>query len=109
VVGLKIEHKRKPGSLEKAIDRVLEKEEEELREKLGRPDASTDTLYRSDFVHPVNTKTLYKEICGIDPQNLVPRPERTKRPRSLMVYYGLIASGNQLIKDALRRDKLAEK
>ena len=109
VVRLKVEHKRKPGSLEKAIDRVLEKEEEELREELRRPDASTDTLYRSDFVHPANTKTPCREICGIDPRNLVPRPERTIRPRSPMVHYGLIASGNQLMKDALRRDELAEK
>ena len=109
VVGLKVEHKRRPGTLEKAIDRVLEKEEEELREELGRPDASTDTLYRSDFIHPANTKTSCREICGIDPLNLVPRPERTKRPRSPVVHYGLIASGNQLMKDALRRDELAEK
>jgi nucleoside phosphorylase len=109
VVGLRVEHKRKPGSLEKAIDRVLEKEEEELREELRRPDASTDTLYRSDFVHPANTKTPCREICGIDPRNLVPRPERTKRPRSPIVHYGLIASGNQLMKDALRWDELTEK
>lgn len=109
VVGLRVEHKRKPGSLEKAIDRVLEKEEEELREELRRPDAGTDTLYRSDFVHPANTKTPCREICGIDPRNLVPRPERTKRPRGPMVHYGLIVSGNQLMKDALRRDEFAEK
>jgi len=99
VVGLKVEHRRSPGSIEMAIDRVLEKEEEELREELGRLDVSTDILYRSDFVHPANTKTPCREICGIDPQNLVPRPERTKRLRSPMVHHGLIASGNRLMKD----------
>ena len=109
VMSLKVEYRRKPGSLEKAIDRILEKEEEELREELGRPNPNTDILCRSDFVHPANSKTPCVEACGMDPANLVPpRPER-KRPRSPVVHYGLIASGNQLMKDALHRDELAEK
>jgi hypothetical protein len=71
VVGLKIEYKRKPGSLEKAIDRVLEKEEKELRKKLRRPDVSIDTLYRSDFVYSVNTKIPCREIYSINFRNLI--------------------------------------
>jgi hypothetical protein len=66
VVGLKIEHKRKPDSLEKAIDRVLKKEKKELREEFRRSNASTDILYRSDFVHPANTKTPCRKIYSID-------------------------------------------
>ncbi|KPM40550.1 hypothetical protein AK830_g6003 [Neonectria ditissima] len=58
LVDLKVEQKRRPGSLEKAISEILEKEEEELREELDRPDAT---------------------------------------------------SGNQLMKNALRRDELANK
>jgi len=109
VMKLRVDYRRRPGSLEKAIDHILEKEEEELREDLGRPDANTDILYRSDFIHPVNGKKACMEVCGMDPANLVPtRPER-KRPRSPVVHYGLIASGNQLMKDALYRDELAEK
>jgi nucleoside phosphorylase len=108
VMSLRVEYKRKPGSLEKAIDLVLDKEEEELREELCRPDASTDTLYRSNFVHPAESKTPCVESCGMDSANLVPRPKR-KRLRSPVVHYGLIASGNQLMKDALHRDGLADK
>ncbi len=46
--------------------------------------------------------------CSMDAANLVPRSER-KRLRRPAVHYGLIASGNRLMKDALQRDKLAEK
>ena len=108
VMNLRVDYKMKPGSLEKAIDRILKEKEEELREELGRPDPNTDILYRSDFVHPANSKIPCVKTCGMDPANLVPRRER-KRPRSPVVHYGLIASGNQLMKDALHRDELAEK
>jgi nucleoside phosphorylase len=109
VSSLKVDYRRKPKSLENAIDRILEKEEEELREELGRPDASTDILYQSNFVHVANSKTPCVKACGIDPANLVPSRLERKRPRSPVVHYGLIASGNQLMKDALHRDILAEK
>jgi nucleoside phosphorylase len=106
---LKVEYKREPSSLETAINRVLQNEEEELQEELARPDSSTDTLFRSDFIHPANDKLPCAASCGTDPANMVSRPKRTKRPQSPVVHYGLIASGNQLMKDALRRDELAEK
>lgn len=112
VMRLKVEYRMRPGSLEKAIDRILDKQDEELQEELCRPDASTDTLYRSDFVHPAEFNDMpCAQTCAMDPENMVtpPRPERTKRPRSPVVYYGLIASGDQLMKDALRRDELAKK
>lgn len=109
MMSLKVDYRRKPGSLEKAIDQIIEQQEEELRKELGRPEASTDILYRSDFVHPANSKIPCVEACGTDPTcSVVSRPER-KRPRSPVVHYGLVASGNQLIKDALYRDELAEK
>ncbi|TQW00652.1 vps9-ankyrin repeat-containing protein [Cordyceps javanica] len=107
VMQLKTKHRLKRGSLEMALDLILENQDEELREGLERPDASTDILYQSDFVHPRNEKSDCSETCGIDPVNVVSRPERTRRPRSPAVHYGLIASANQLMKDAVQRDKFA--
>jgi hypothetical protein len=78
---LKVEHRRKPGSLDMVINSILEKEEEDLREELSRPDASSDRLYRSDFVHAPN-KISCLETCDVDPSNLIPRPERTKPPHT---------------------------
>lgn len=108
VMSLKVDYRRKPSTLETAINRILDKEEEELQEELSRPDASTDILYRSDFVHPKDKGALCSEKCATDTTNTVSRPERTKRPHSPVVHYGLIASANQLMKDALRRDELAK-
>lgn len=109
VMSLKVKYRRFPSSLEKAINDVLEKEEEELQEELRRPNSNTDILCRSDFVHPTDNRKPCAEACGVDPANLVPRTERKRRPRSPVIHYGLIASGDQLMKDALHRDKLAEK
>lgn len=109
VMSLKVEYKRRPGSLEAAIDRILGNEEQELQEEFCRPDASTDILYRNNFVHPADNKSLCSEVCGTDTRNVVSRMKRTKRPRSPVVHYGLIASGSQLVKDALYRDELSEK
>ncbi|KAL4947847.1 hypothetical protein BDW69DRAFT_105504 [Aspergillus filifer] len=106
VAGLKTHYQRKGRQLEEAINLILEKEED-LSEELSRPDASSDRLYRSDFVHPPDNENSCVDICGVDPSDLIQRPERTRRPQSPVVHYGLIASANQLMKDALIRDKLA--
>ncbi|KAH8662676.1 hypothetical protein BGZ61DRAFT_368428, partial [Ilyonectria robusta] len=105
VSGLKTQYQRKRHQLEEAINLILEKEED-LRDELSRPGASSDRLYRSDFVHPPDKKNSCMEICGVDPSNLITRPERIKQPQSPVVHYGLIASANQLMKDALVRDRL---
>ncbi|UKZ74798.1 hypothetical protein TrVFT333_002468 [Trichoderma virens FT-333] len=109
VTDLKVEHRRRPGSLEETINSILEKQDKEVYDDFSRPDASSDRLYRSNFVHATSDKGSCAETCGVDPLNLISRPQRTKQPHSPTVHYGLIASGNQLMKDALRRDELADK
>ncbi|OWT42403.1 nacht and ankyrin domain protein [Pochonia chlamydosporia 170] len=106
VNGLKTQYQRKRRQLEEAINHIILEQEEDLREELSRPCASSDRLYRSDFVHPPDKKNGCAEVCGVDSPNLITRLERT-RHQSPAVHYGLIASANQLMKDALVRDKLA--
>ncbi|KAH7109731.1 hypothetical protein B0J13DRAFT_600603 [Dactylonectria estremocensis] len=108
VSGLKTQYQMKRHQLEESINLILQKDED-LREELGRPNESSDRLYRSNFVHPPGKKNSCVEICGVDPSNLIKRPERMKQPQSPVVHYGLIASANQLMKDALVRDRLAAK
>jgi len=45
--------------------------------------------------------------CGDDTSKLILRPERTEGEDNPAIHYGLIASANQLMKNALVRDKLA--
>ncbi|KAL4733122.1 hypothetical protein BDV11DRAFT_210457 [Aspergillus similis] len=72
---------------------------EEVRTKFPRP--SKDQLFQSAYKHVGNRP----DCLACDPGKLVDRPERTtEEPR---VHYGLIASGNQVMKDARTRDSIA--
>ena len=46
-------------------------------------------------------------VCSDNPLKLILRSERTKGEDDSVIYYGLIALANQLMKDALVWDKLA--
>ncbi|EUC40133.1 hypothetical protein COCMIDRAFT_109578 [Bipolaris oryzae ATCC 44560] len=94
-------------SFKRAIDSILE-EKPKLRKKYGRPDPSTDRLYKSSVIHPPGDEASCATTCGEDPSVLISRPERTEEENDPAIHYGLIASANQLMKDASVRDKLAE-
>jgi hypothetical protein len=104
VSGLKAQYESHGHYLETAIDNVLEKIPR-LKLKYKRPNLKSDKLYKSSIVHPTNTDASCALVCGENPSNLVPRVERSED--SLVIHYGLIASGNSLMKDALIRDQLA--
>jgi len=107
VNGLKADYERKGHQLDEAINRILEKNPR-LRQKYERPDPRSDRLYQSKVVHPSDDKASCVGICDVDPSNLIPRPERTENEDNPAIHYGLIASANQVMKDALVRDTLAQ-
>jgi nucleoside phosphorylase len=102
---LKAQYERRGHQLERAISSILENNQR-LRKKYKRPDPRSDRLYQSGITHP-NDGGSCAAICGDDPSNLISRPERTEDEDNLVIHYGLIASANQLMKDALIRDRLA--
>jgi nucleoside phosphorylase len=105
---LKAQYERRGHQLERAISSILENNQR-LRKKYKRPDPGSDRLYQSGITHP-NDGGSCAAICGDDPSNLISRPERTEDEDNLVIHYGLIASANQLMKDALILDRLtAEK
>ncbi|KAF4775497.1 pfs domain-containing protein [Colletotrichum scovillei] len=73
-----------------------------LKRNFGRPNSNSDVLFRSDIVYDTN-KTV-ADYCADD---LVDRPERDADSFPV-VHYGLIASANQVMKDAQKRDALAK-
>ena len=80
-----------------------------LRDTYSRPNPLSDRLYQSNVTHPLDAPTASCEFtCGIGPSSLVLRPERPAGNSGVVVHYGLIASANQLMKDARTRDRLAE-
>ncbi|OHF03755.1 pfs domain-containing protein [Colletotrichum orchidophilum] len=75
---------------------------ENLKQKYGRPSSESDRLFRSNISYDANKATA---DYGAD--DFVDRPERS--PESVpVVHHGLIASANQVMKDANKRDILAK-
>ncbi|KAM0544534.1 hypothetical protein ACHAPJ_011751 [Fusarium lateritium] len=103
--GLKAQYEIDGHDIEETINRILEKKPR-LARKFRRPDASSDRLYRPDVLHPTDKEASCESSCGLDHARLIQRPERVDEEKT-KIHYGLIASANQLMKDALIRDLLA--
>ncbi|RYP78487.1 hypothetical protein DL771_000440 [Monosporascus sp. 5C6A] len=106
VNGLKAQYESDGHQLEEAISIILEKKPR-LRKKYNRPDASADRLYRAGVIHPPNYEASCAIACNNDISSLVPRSVRVADEDNPAIHYGLVASANQLMKDALVRDRLA--
>ncbi|KAI9776598.1 MAG: hypothetical protein M1839_009502 [Geoglossum umbratile] len=107
VNGLKAQYESEGHQLKEAINSILEKKSR-LRKKYQRPGLSSDRLYQTGVTHPPNNEASCAAVCGDDPSNLILRPERAEDEDNPAIHYGLIASANQLMKDALLRDKFAK-
>ncbi|KAF3918687.1 hypothetical protein AA313_de0206826 [Arthrobotrys entomopaga] len=70
--------------------------------KFASPGSQNDHLYRADYEHVGDNPTC--DEC--DKSKLIIRPARNiDHPQ---IFYGTIGSGNQVIKDGVKRDKLAK-
>jgi nucleoside phosphorylase len=103
---LEAQYELKGHQLEEAIDSILMKWPK-LRKKYKRPDLRSDRLYQSHIIHPFNDGGSCAAVCGDDLSNLILRPDRSDDEDNPAIHYGLIASANQLMKDASVRDRLA--
>ncbi|KAI9779634.1 MAG: hypothetical protein M1839_007299 [Geoglossum umbratile] len=106
VNGLKAKYEEEGHQLEDAINNVLQKNPR-LQKKYKRPDPTTDRLYQSGAVHSQNGSLCCMVFCSDGISKLVLRPKRTEDEDNPAIHCGLIASANQLMKDALVRDRLA--
>ncbi|PON20791.1 hypothetical protein TGAM01_v210299 [Trichoderma gamsii] len=107
VNSLKAEYERdvEGSRIQKAIDNVLANRPR-LRRNYQRPDESSDRLYQSLVIHPPEGEVDCFTACGNDPSTLVERHKRGDDDDNPAIHYGLIASANTLMKDALVRDSL---
>ena len=107
--GLKAQYESDGYRFKEAINNILKKKPR-LMKRYKRLDPSSDRLYLSAVTHSPNSESNCTVVCGDDPSKLILRPERTEDEDNPAIHYGLIASANQLTKDALIRDTLvAEK
>jgi nucleoside phosphorylase len=109
VNGLRAQYEMDGHRLEEAVNEALERKPR-LRERYMRPDITSDRLYRSHVVHPPDNELSCAVGCAGDPTSLVLRNPRLQDEDNPTIHYGLVASANQLMKDALTRDRVvAEK
>lgn len=71
-----------------------------LSPKLARPAAMDDVLFEADYDHINDNDTC----SACDKGKIVPRPPRN----DFAVHYGTIASGNQVMKHGVTRDKISK-
>ncbi|KAJ5560454.1 hypothetical protein N7513_002853 [Penicillium frequentans] len=102
LTGIRAQYERKGHQLEETIQTLLGNNPR-LRRKYKRPELSTDRLFRPEVIHSPGDCA----ICADDLSKLVLRHKRSEDEDNPSIHYGLVASGNGLMKDALLRDRLA--
>ncbi|KAL4947389.1 hypothetical protein BDW69DRAFT_204458 [Aspergillus filifer] len=87
--------------ISKIISDIL-KQNSDIKEKFSPPEQHTDLLYKSSYCHADEAP----DCAECDKEQLVQRQLRdTRTPR---IHYGLIASGDRVMKDSETRDRLAK-
>lgn len=104
MTGLMAQYECEGHQLEETINDIL-KRNPRLLGKYSRPHESSDRLYCTTCVHPSNDDSDCANSCGDD--SLIVRPTRTQESSRLVIHYGRIASANQLMRDAMIRDKIS--
>jgi nucleoside phosphorylase len=104
VAGLQAQYEEEGHRLKESIQTVLESNKR-LKRKYTQPPSKTDRLYESQFTHAPDSEASCADLCDIS--KLILRSARTDDEDDPAIHYGLIASGNKVIKDAIFRDRLA--
>jgi nucleoside phosphorylase len=118
VGGLEADYNRKGHQLQKSIHNAL-KAYKRIKRQYKKPDAESDVLYKSDYLHTSESGGVCSVLCGNKPEHIVRRPALSSNSEEddsdtdevsrddPTIHYGLIASANQLMKNAEIRDSLA--
>lgn len=102
IMGIRSQYKRKGHRLKECVSEVLDKNPR-LKQEYKRPNPETDRLFPPGVLHTSGDCAK----CADSSSKLVRRRERFGHEDDPAIHYGLIASGNTLMKDALIRDRLA--
>jgi nucleoside phosphorylase len=91
-----------------------------IKRQYKKPDEKSDVLYKSDYLHPNGSGGDCSVLCGNKSEHVVRRPALSDNNEEddsetdeisrddPTIHYGLIASANQLMKNAEIRDSLAK-
>ncbi|KAL6691296.1 putative wd40 protein [Trichoderma pleuroticola] len=104
VAGLKASYEMDGHTLNQEANKALQRKPR-LQKTYSRPQTS-DVLYKSTYTH-ISGPWDACEACDDDPSNYIPRRPRDEKDDDPVIHYGLIASANQRMENAIIRDKLA--
>ncbi|KAF3065637.1 hypothetical protein CFAM422_009521 [Trichoderma lentiforme] len=104
VAGLKASYEMDGHMLTEEVNNALQRKPR-LQKTYSRPQTG-DILYKSTFTH-ISRPWEACEACDDDPSNYILRRPRDENDDDPAIHYGLIASGNQRMENAIIRDKLA--
>jgi nucleoside phosphorylase len=118
VGGLEVDYRLKGHQLQDSMKAAL-KANKRIRREYRKPDMSSDVLYKSGYLHPNDQDGTCSVLCRDMPEHIVERltlsnddeeeSETDDIPRDdPTIHHGLIASANQLMKNAEIRDALAK-
>lgn len=99
---LQVKYMTGSGQVSKEVAKLLA-QNPSMKSIFSRPAASNDVLYRSDYDHIASNDTC--ALC--DESQIIHRAPRSEN-EPVRVHYGLIASGNQVMKHGRTRDRLAK-
>jgi nucleoside phosphorylase len=107
VSGLIAQYQIEGHRIQEAIDNTL-KRYPRLQKKYKRPESNTDRLYLAKIVHPLESNIQCTIHCGDDLSCFKDRPERGEDEDNPTIHFGLIASANTLMRDAIIRDAMVK-
>ncbi|KAH7012111.1 nucleoside phosphorylase domain-containing protein [Microdochium trichocladiopsis] len=93
--------------ISKAIELIINKRQW-LSGEYSQPSSNTDCLYESEHIHPPGGGASYEYVLSNEALALRKRQARGDDDDNPAIHYGLIASGDQLVKDAVLRDWLSQ-
>ncbi|OCL09317.1 purine and uridine phosphorylase [Glonium stellatum] len=99
-------HARNGHRIQSTINDMVRKNKR-LQEGYQRPDRELDVLFQASFVHPKRGRSC-NETCIQHEDRIVRRKDRAPDADDPMIHYGLVASADQLMRNADVRDCLSE-
>lgn len=102
-------HMRNGHRIVQTVNNMI-RQKPRLESKYGRPPEEKDVLFQSRYLHRDDSSAC-DNCCSINKTTTVPRPPRAievDEGNIVQVHYGIIASADRLMKDAILRDRLAE-
>ena len=103
---LSVHYERKGSRIAESVATMIT-QNPRLRVKYQHPGAEYDKLYDSSYTHRGGDQMCDISCDSASPSVLL-RPRRELDPDEPVVHYGLIASADQLMKDAIARDRLTK-